>query len=81
MNYAVNLQFGTVVGGGVMNQRHLFPMIRERVVKLLHGYGLTEEIVSAIDDYIVPPLLGDDSGIAGAFALAEMAVASSKETL
>ena len=70
-----------VVGGGVMKQRHIFPMIRERVVELLHGYGITEDIVSAIDDYIVPPALGDDSGIAGAFALAEMAVASSKETL
>ena len=69
-----------VIGGGVMNQRHLFPMIRERVVKLLHGYGITEDIVSDIDDYIVPPALGDDSGIAGAFALAEMALASSKET-
>ena len=69
-----------VIGGGVMKQRHLFPMIRERVVKLLHGYGITEDIVSDIDDYIVPPALGDDSGIAGAFALAEMALASSKET-
>ena len=64
-----------------MKQRYIFPMIRERVVELLHGYGITEDIVSAIDDYIVPPALGDDSGIAGAFALAEMAVASSKETL
>ncbi len=69
-----------VVGGGVMMQLHLFPMIRERVVELLHGYGITEEIVSNIDDYIVPPVLGDDSGIAGAFALAEMALDSSKET-
>ena len=69
-----------VVGGGVMEQRHLFPMIRERVVELLHGYGVTEEIVNDIDDYIVPPALGDDSGIAGAFALAEMALATSKET-
>ena len=68
-----------VVGGGVMEQRHLFPMIRARVVELLHGYGVTEEIVSNIDDYIVPPALGDDSGIAGAFALAEMALTASKE--
>lgn len=70
-----------VVGGGVMEQRHLFPMIRERVVELLHGYGVTEEIVNDIDDYIVPPALGDDSGIAGAFALAEMALSTSKENL
>ena len=69
-----------VLGGGVMMQLHLFPMIRKRVVELLQGYGVTEEIVSDIDNYIVPPALDDDSGIAGAFALAEMALASMKET-
>ncbi|MYB50324.1 MAG: ROK family protein [Dehalococcoidia bacterium] len=68
-----------VVGGGVMEQRHLFPMIRERVVELLHGYGVTEKIVNALDDYVVPPALGDDSGIAGAFGLAEMALTASGE--
>ena len=69
-----------VLGGGVMMQLHLFPMIRKRVVELLQGYGITEEIVSDIDNYIVPPAFDDDSGIAGAFALAEMALASMKET-
>ncbi len=69
-----------VVGGGVMQQLHLFPMVRERVVRLLHGYGITAEIVNAINDYIVPPALGDDSGITGAFALAEMAHSTSEET-
>lgn len=70
-----------VLGGGVMKQRRLFPMIRERVVKLLRGYGVTEGIVEAIDEYIVPPALGDDSGIAGAFALARMAVLESEEVV
>ncbi len=68
-----------ILGGGVMEQRHLFPMIRGRVVELLHGYSVTNEIVNNIDDYIVPPSLGDDSGIAGAFALAEMALSSPEE--
>ncbi len=63
-----------VLGGGVMNRRHIFPLIRERVVKVLQGYGVLEEIVEGIDDHIVPPGLGDDSGIAGAFALAVGAV-------
>ena len=70
-----------VLGGGVMKQQRLFPMIRERVVKLLRGYGVTEGIVEAIDEYIVPPALGDDSGIAGAFALARMAVFESEEVV
>ena len=68
-----------VIGGGVMEKHHLFPMIRGRVVELLHGYGITQNIVNNIDEYIVPPALGDDSGIAGAFALAEMALSSPEE--
>ena len=63
-----------VMGGGVMKQRRLFPLIRGRVIDVLRGYGLPEEIMNAIDDYIVPPALGDDSGIAGAFALARLAL-------
>ncbi len=63
-----------VMGGGVMKRRRLFPLIRRRVIEILRGYGLPEETMSAIDDYIVPPALGDDSGIAGAFALARLAL-------
>lgn len=65
-----------VMGGGVMKQRHLFPLIRRRVVEILNGYGVPEEVLNAIDGYIVPPALGDDSGIAGAFALARMALSA-----
>ena len=76
-NIAVTLSPERVVmGGGVMKQRHLFPRIRSRVIDILGGYGVTDGIVNAIDDYIVPPALGDDSGIAGAFALAELAAGS-----
>ncbi len=63
-----------VMGGGVMQQRHLFPKLRSRVIDIMQGYGVGEGVVDAIDDYIVPPALGDDSGIAGAFALAQMAL-------
>ena len=63
-----------VMGGGVMKQRHLFPLVRGRLVEILNGYGVPEEVLNAIDDYIVPPALGHDSGIAGAFALARMAL-------
>ena len=65
-----------VMGGGVMKQRHLFPLICGRVVEILNGYGVPEGVLNAIDDYIVPPALGDDSGIAGAFALARMALSA-----
>ena len=74
-NVAVTLSPERIVmGGGVMQQRHLFPRLRGRVIDILSGYGVAEGIVNGIDDYIVPPALGDDSGIAGAFALAQLAL-------
>ncbi len=62
-----------VMGGGVMAQLHLFPLIRVRVRALLNGYIQTREIVREIDSYIVPPVLGNRCGVLGAIALAEMA--------
>lgn len=60
-----------VMGGGVMKQLQLFPMIRKYVVELLNGYLVKREILSEIDEYIVPPKLGDNAGIVGAMALAK----------
>jgi fructokinase len=59
-----------ILGGGVMKQNHLFPMIRADVVSLLNGYVQAEAIVRGIDEYIVHPGLGDQAGIKGALALA-----------
>ncbi|RXZ01339.1 ROK family protein [Fictibacillus sp. S7] len=61
-----------VIGGGVMKQEHLFPMVRQQVISQLNGYvqhsQLTEE---NIRNYIVPPGLGDNAGLSGALALAK----------
>ncbi len=62
-----------IIGGGVMKQRQLFPMIRKNVLKYLNGYVASSEIVNNIDTYIVPPGLEDNAGISGALALAKMA--------
>lgn len=59
-----------VMGGGIMKQRQLFPMIRHRVQKLLNQYILMPEIIDNIDKYIVPPVFGDRTGVLGAIALA-----------
>lgn len=59
-----------VMGGGVMNQRGLFPMIREGVTELLSGYMDCPE-TSDMDEYIVPSPLKGDSGILGALVLAQ----------
>lgn len=59
-----------VIGGGIMEQRDLLPMIHRHVFELLNGYGLPAEIIEALDDFIVMPGLGNRSGICGALALA-----------
>jgi fructokinase len=58
-----------ILGGGVMHQRQLFPLIREAVRKNLNGYVSAPEVLKDIDAYIVPPSLGDNAGLAGALAL------------
>ena len=62
-----------VMGGGVMEQRHLFPLVRGRVHDLLNGYLQVAEILERIDETIVPPGLGNRSGVLGALALAQQA--------
>jgi len=58
-----------ILGGGVMKQAHLFPMIRQEVKTSLNGYVNSEAILTNIDHYIVPPGLGDNAGLCGALAL------------
>lgn len=67
-----------VLGGGVMRRRLLFPRIRARVLKLLNGYVQSPAILERIDRYIVPPALGDKSGVLGAIALARDAAEKGK---
>jgi fructokinase len=62
-----------LLGGGVMQQTHLLPLIRAKVVSLLNGYVQAEAITDGIDGYIVSPLLGAEAGIKGALALACLA--------
>lgn len=60
-----------ILGGGVMSQSHLFPLIRQDVQSLLNGYIQTPAVLQQIDAYIVPPRLGGRVGVLGALALAE----------
>jgi fructokinase len=66
-----------ILGGGVMQQAHLFPLIRWEVQTLLKGYLQSPAILENIDDYIVPPALGKRAGVLGALALAMDAAQSS----
>lgn len=72
MNYMLILAPKRIIlGGGVMEQKHLFPMIRKKVKEYLNGYIPIPEIMDHLDDYIVPPILGNKAGILGAIALAK----------
>jgi fructokinase len=62
-----------VMGGGIMEQIHLFPMVRRELMRLLNGYVPVRALTHEIDQYIVSPLLGDRSGVLGALVLAERA--------
>jgi fructokinase len=62
-----------VLGGGVMHQQALYPLIREEVRDILNGYLQTPMILEQTDQYIVPPGLGDRAGVLGAIALAQQA--------
>lgn len=58
-----------ILWGGVMHQEKLFGMVRKEVLNLLNGYVAHETITEHIDQYIVPPALGEDPGIMGAIKL------------
>jgi fructokinase len=55
-----------VLGGGVVKKPDLLPIVRTQVKELMSGYSE----VGSSDDFIVPPALGDQSGVLGALHLA-----------
>jgi fructokinase len=61
-----------ILGGGVMEQPQLFPLIRKKVLELLNNYVHSPAILEAIDTYIVPPALGNRAGVLGSIALAQI---------
>ena len=65
-----------VLGGGVSEQAHLFPMIRAELQRILNGYIRAEEILDGIDRFVVPVQLGPRAGVLGALVLAQQAAAA-----
>lgn len=58
-----------VLGGGVMKQEQLFPLVRKYFAHLMAGYVRTKELED-LDSYIVPCSLNDNQGIMGCLQLA-----------
>ncbi len=60
-----------LLGGGVMQQASLFPLIRQELLRLLNGYIDAKPLLNEIDSYVAPPELGSRAGVLGAMVLAE----------
>jgi len=59
-----------VMGGGVMTQLRLLPLIHRRMLHWLGGYIERREILEEIDRFVVAPALGAQAGVLGALSLA-----------
>ena len=69
VNYIMILQPQKIIlGGGVMHQESLFPIIRKKVAEKINKYLITEELEN-LDEYIVPCSLEDKQGILGSFKI------------
>ncbi|MFQ5398106.1 MAG: ROK family protein [Anaerolineae bacterium] len=60
-----------VMGGGVMERPQLFPLVRQKTKEYLNSYIQSPAILARIDEYIVPPGLGNRAGVLGAVVLAQ----------
>ncbi len=60
-----------ILGGGVMDQPRLLPLVQQQTQDLLHGYVRASEILQDIAGYIVAPSLGKRAGVLGALAFAQ----------
>jgi fructokinase len=62
-----------ILGGGIMHQKQLFPLIRKNALELLNGYITNPSTQEAMDKFVISPGLGDDAGCRGALELAKIA--------
>lgn len=71
MSYTLTLSPEKIIlGGGVMKQAQLFPLIRDKFIRLMNDYVETPDM----EEYIVSPQLKDDAGITGCLILAQRAL-------
>ena len=66
-----------ILGGGVMNQKQLFPSIYKYLKEFVADYVFLPEL----SDYIVSPGLGDHAGITGSLMLAKQALQENINTV
>ena len=66
-----------ILGGGVMHQEQLYPLVREKTLAYLGGY-ITAPELEDIDSYIVAPSLNDNQGVLGCVELGRRALAGAQ---
>ncbi|MCJ7520477.1 MAG: ROK family protein [Anaerolineaceae bacterium] len=59
-----------ILGGGVSQHPGFHQSVRQKVLKFNNGYVNSIFLSEKIDDYILPPALGNRSGVLGAIAMA-----------
>jgi fructokinase len=59
-----------VLGGGVMERKSLFPLIRRDLRAILNDYVQAVQLLGGLDRYVVPPAFEGRAGVLGALALA-----------
>jgi len=64
-----------ILGGGVMQQPRLFPLVRAKLRRLLADYVQAPAVAGNLEQYVVPPALGKRAGILGGIALARRLLA------
>jgi fructokinase len=68
---------GSVRKAGRLGQEEFFRLVRLKTREALAGYISSPALgEGGIEDYVVPPGLGDDAGVCGAIALAQLAAAA-----
>ncbi|MGS2780100.1 ROK family protein [Robertmurraya sp. GLU-23] len=67
-----------ILGGGVMKQMQVFPLIYKHLKQLINDYVVFPEITNDIERYIVSPKLGNDAGITGALMIAQQVLEKRK---
>lgn len=61
-----------LLGGGVMHQENLLPMVRQQMLKAVNGY-IDAGQLPPMEEYLKAPALWPDSGLIGAALLAKQA--------
>jgi fructokinase len=70
-----------LLGGGVMQQPHLFEMIRKEFKRLLNDYLRHDDLLEHLNHFIQPPALGSRAGVLGTLVLARQALATESRML